>query len=73
MSADVQLVLAEHHDVLTVPEGAIIYEGDSTFVEKVDEAAAAGKQRILVEIGLSDGIKTEIVTGLDEGNQVVMQ
>jgi HlyD family secretion protein len=73
MSADVQLVLQERHDVLTVPEGAIIYEGDSTFVEVVDRAAEGGRMRIPVKVGLSDGIKTEIVSGLEEGRTVVLQ
>jgi HlyD family secretion protein len=73
MSADVQLVLDERHDVLTVPEGAVIYEGDSTFVERVDKAVEAGKQRLPVQVGLSDGIKTEIVSGLTEGEELVLQ
>ncbi len=73
MSADVQLVLDERDDVLTVPEGAVIYEADSTFVERVDEATEAGKQRVTVTVGLSDGIKTEIVSGLSEGEELVLQ
>jgi HlyD family secretion protein len=73
MSADVQLVLDERKEVLTLPEGAFIYEGDSTFVEKVDTGAEAGKRRALVQTGLSDGIKTEVREGLGEGEKVVMQ
>jgi HlyD family secretion protein len=73
MSADVQLVLDERHDVLTVPEGAVIYEGDSTFVESIDAAAEGGKRRLPVKVGLSDGIKTEIVSGLPEGEELVLQ
>lgn len=73
MSADVQLVLDERVDVLTVPEGAMIYEGDSTFVEVVDEAADGGKRKVYIEAGLSDGIKTEVIDGLEEGDKVVLQ
>ena len=73
MSADVQLVLDQRLDVLTVPEGAIIYEGDSTFVERVSEEASTGRERVPVMIGLSDGIKTELLTGLAEGERVVLQ
>lgn len=73
MSADVQLVLDERSDVLTVPEGAMIYEGDSTFVEVVDETAEGGKRKLYVEAGLSDGIKTEVVDGLEEGEKVLLQ
>ena len=73
MSADVQLVLRERTDVLTLPEGAVIYEGDSTFVEVSDETADGGRMRTPVEVGLSDGIRTEIIKGLDEGQTVVLQ
>ncbi len=73
MSADVQLVLDERAGVLTVPEGAMIYEGDSTFVEVVDETADGGKRKVHIEAGLSDGIKTEVVDGLEEGETVVLQ
>jgi HlyD family secretion protein len=73
MSADVQLVLRERIDVLTLPEGAVIYEGDSTFVELSDETAEAGRLRTPVEVGLSDGIRTEIIKGLEEGQKVVLQ
>jgi HlyD family secretion protein len=73
MSADVQLVLEERRDVLTLPEGAVIYSGDSTFVDVVDEAAEGGLRRTPVQVGASDGIKTEILGGVDEGLKVVLQ
>jgi HlyD family secretion protein len=73
MSADVQLVLQERLDVLTLPEGAIIYQGDSTFVEVIDDAAEGGLVRTPVGVGLSDGIRTEIVTGIEEGRRVILQ
>lgn len=73
MSADVQLVLQERSDVLTLPEGAVIYEGDSTFVEIAGEAAVGGPMRTPVEVGLSDGIRTEITKGLEEGQKVLLQ
>jgi len=73
MSADVQLVLDERVDALTVPEGAMIYEGDSTFVEVVDETADGGRRKAHIEVGLSDGIKTEVVDGLEEGETVILQ
>ena len=73
MSADVQLVLRERVNVLTVPEGAVIYQGDSTFVEVSDEAMEGGRVRTPVEVGLSDGIRTEIISGLEEGQTVLLQ
>ncbi len=73
MSADVKLVLDEKKDVLTVPEGTIIYEGDSTYVEIVDESQKTGKRKISIRAGLSDGIRTEVVSGLKEGDKVILQ
>ena len=73
MSADVQLVLDARQEVLTLPEGAIIYEGDSTFVEKVVANAQAGRERVPVAVGLSDGIRTEILSGVEQGDQVILQ
>jgi len=73
MSADVQLVLQERAGVLTVPEGAVIYQGDSTFVEVSDETAEGGRTRSPVEVGLSDGIRTEVIKGLEEGQTVLLQ
>ena len=51
----------------------MIYEGDSTFVERVDKTSEGGKQRVPVTVGLSDGIKTEIISGLPEGEELVLQ
>lgn len=73
MSADVQLVLDERKGVLTLPEGAFAYEGDKVFVDKSDPSAPGGKARVEVKTGLSDGIKTEVLEGLKEGDKVVMQ
>ena len=73
MSADVQLVLEERTGVLTVPEGAVIYQADSTFVEVSDETAQGGRLRTPVEVGLSDGIRTEVIKGLEEGQTVLLQ
>jgi len=73
MSADVQLVLEDRKDVLTLPEGAVVYESDKAFVDKVDPGAKGGKQRVAIKTGVSDGIKVEIVEGLAEGDKVVMQ
>jgi hypothetical protein len=39
----------------------------------VDAAAQGGKKRAVIKTGLSDGIKTEILSGLNEGEKVVMQ
>jgi HlyD family secretion protein len=74
MTANAEIVLEEHKRVLAIPEGAIIYKKDrSTEVEVTDAASESGKRRVAVVMGISNGSKTEIVKGLSEGQQVVLQ
>ena len=66
-SANAEIVLAEVNNVLSVPESAIEFSGDSTFVYIVQ-----GKNeektyvRTHVETGLSDGVNIEIKKGISE-------
>lgn len=67
-SANADIVLERRDSVLALPEGVIQFEGDSTFVEV--ERSPQQFERIPVEIGLSDGIYTEIRSGLDADARV---
>lgn len=76
-SANAQIVLEEVHDVLTIPEAAVHFEGDSTFVYLLHEDSN-GKQYVPANIvtGLSDGINIEIKSGIEptarlRGNEVI--
>jgi HlyD family secretion protein len=74
MTANAELMLEERKRVLAVPEGAILYKKDKTTeVEIPDNAVESGKRRVAVVTGISNGSKTEIVKGLAEGQQVVLQ
>jgi HlyD family secretion protein len=42
-------------------------------VEIPDTKEKEGKKKIPVEIGISNGAKTELLRGLKEGDQVVLQ
>src|SRR6266566_2150360 len=57
MTANAEIILEEHKNVLQIPEGAILY----------------GKDKVAVNIGISNGAKTEVLSGLKEGDQVVLQ
>lgn len=74
MTANAEILLEERKGVLAVPEGAIIYKkGRSTEVEIPDAAAETGVRRVPVTTGISNGSKMQIVKGLSEGEQVVLQ
>jgi HlyD family secretion protein len=74
MTANAEILLDEHKNVLTVPENAVVYDNQkNTTVEIPDKKEKEGKRKIPVKVGLSNGSATEIVSGLKEGDQVVLQ
>lgn len=74
MTANAEIILDEHKNVLQIPEGAIIYDKDKkSYVEIPNPSAKDGKKKIAVNIGISNGAKTEVLNGLKEGDQVVLQ
>jgi HlyD family secretion protein len=74
MTANAEIILEEHKNVLQIPEGAIIYDKDKkASVEIPDPKAKDGKTKAAVNIGISNGAKTEVLSGLKEGEQVVLQ
>jgi HlyD family secretion protein len=66
-SANAEIVLQEVHDVITLAESAIQWEGDSTFVY-VKEGEEWAKR--LVTTGLSDGVNIEVKDGVALGDKV---
>jgi HlyD family secretion protein len=74
MTANAEIILEEHKQVLMIPEGAIVYDNDKkASVELADTKAKDGKRKIPITVGISNGAKTEVVAGLNEGQQVVLQ
>src|SRR5271167_2746824 len=69
-----EMILEEHKNVLQIPEGAILYDKDKkASVEIPNPKGKDGKDKIAVNIGISNGAKTEVLSGLKEGDQVVLQ
>jgi HlyD family secretion protein len=74
MTANAEILLDEHKGVLTVPENAVMYDNQKkASVEIPDKQQKEGKRKIPVTVGLSNGSVTEILSGLKEGEQVVLQ
>jgi HlyD family secretion protein len=74
MSANAEIILEEHRDVLTIPEGALIYgEDGKPFVEVPDTGSQTGRRRVAVDLGISTGIRAEILSGVDAGDAVILQ
>ena len=74
MSANAEIILEERKNVLLVPESAVIYDRQrKTFLEVPDAAALKGRRQIAATLGISNGIKTELVSGAREGDKVILQ
>jgi HlyD family secretion protein len=74
MTANAEILLEEHKNVLQIPEGSIIYDNQKkASVEVPDPKGKEGKRKVAVTIGISNGAKTELLSGLKEGDQVVLQ
>jgi HlyD family secretion protein len=57
-----------------VPEGALIYDKDrKASVEVPEPGAKDGRKKLPVTVGISNGSKTELLSGLNEGQQVILQ
>jgi HlyD family secretion protein len=74
MTANAEIILDEHKNVLQIPEGAIIYDKDrNASVEVPDPHGKDGERKVAINIGISNGAKTEVLKGLNEGDQVILQ
>jgi HlyD family secretion protein len=74
MTANAEIMLDEHKGVLSVPENAVSYDKDkNATVDVPDKSKKDGTRKVAVKVGLSNGSVTEILSGLKEGDQVVLQ
>jgi HlyD family secretion protein len=74
MSSNAEIVLEEHRNVLVIPESALIYnEKRETFVEVPDASTRTGRRQIAVKIGLGNGARTELLSGMKLGDKVILQ
>jgi len=74
MTANAEIILDEHKNVLQIPEGSIIYDKDKkAYVDVPDPKGKDGMDKVAINIGISNGAKTEVLSGLKEGQEVVLQ
>ncbi|MEJ2007601.1 MAG: efflux RND transporter periplasmic adaptor subunit [Acidobacteriota bacterium] len=74
MSANAELIIQEKHNVLIVPETAVVYDKDhKTFAEIPAQEAKLGWKKVPIQIGISNGINAEVESGLKQGQQVILQ
>ena len=74
MSANAEIILEEKKRVLLVPESAVIYDKDrNTSVEVPDPRGEKGRRKAALKLGISNGVKTELISGLNEKDKVILQ
>lgn len=69
MSAEVEVLIAEYKDVLTVPVAAIVEGTDGNFCWV---KTAAGNERRRIVLGDSNDVFTIVEQGLQEGEEVIL-
>jgi HlyD family secretion protein len=74
MTANAEIVLEEHKHVLTVPEQAVIFDKDrNATVQVPDDKGKDGRRAVPIRVGLSNGSRTEILSGINAGDTVILQ
>lgn len=74
MSANAELIIREKHNVLLIPETAVVYDKNhKTFAEIPAQEAKLGWKKVPIQIGISNGINSEVESGLKQGQQVILQ
>jgi len=70
MNASVTIIIDQAQDVLTVPTTAVQTEGRSSVVTVQKDDGTT--EKVTVETGISDDSNTEITSGLEEGQTVII-
>jgi HlyD family secretion protein len=71
MSASADIIIEEHSDILLVPSRAIDKNEQGQTIVKVMSNGEVQERPVVV--GLDDGLRTEILSGLSEGETVVVE
>jgi HlyD family secretion protein len=73
MTANAEIVLEERPNSLIVPEAAINYDAKrNASVDVLDRSSRTGRRRVQIKVGISNGTRTQVLQGLNEGDKVVL-
>jgi HlyD family secretion protein len=74
-SANADLIIREQRNVVMIPERLVRFDSDggATWVELPGHAPGTDPVRADIEVGLSDGLNIEVLSGLQEGDKVVQR
>jgi HlyD family secretion protein len=73
MTANAEIILEELADSLLVPEAAVTYDAKrSAFVDIVDPAARNGRKHVPIKVGIGNGTRIQVLSGLKAGDKIVL-
>jgi HlyD family secretion protein len=73
MTANAEIILEQFPDSLLVPEAAIIYDAQrNAHVNVVDPGARDGRRRVPIKVGVGNGTRMQVLSGLKAGDKVVL-
>jgi HlyD family secretion protein len=73
MTANAEIVLEEHPNSLIIPEAAITYDAKrNASVEVLDPSLDTGRRTVPIKTGVGNGTRTQVLSGLKEGEKVVL-
>ena len=70
-SANAEIVLEKKENILSIDEGLVLFEQGKNWVEVETEPQVFEKKE--VELGLSDGLLVEVISGIDSSNHLKIQ
>ena len=73
MTANAEIVLEEHKNVLLIPEAAVVYDKNkNASAQLLDNSMKQGWRKVPLKIAISNGQRTEVTQGLAEGAKLVL-
>ena len=69
-SANAEIVFSKAENILTIPESCVEFSNDSAFVYVLKTKEPQAFTKKLIKIGLSDGVKIEVKSGLTQKEKI---
>jgi HlyD family secretion protein len=70
LSATSRIVVDERKDVAIIDEMGLNFRGDTVFVKLIKDSIKQGLEERVITLGISDGIRTEVTSGLAGGEVI---
>jgi RND family efflux transporter MFP subunit len=72
LTATAEILVDEHKDVLLIPNSALHVQGTENWVYVIEEDQIGQMEQRQVQVGLQSRTQTEILSGLNEGEKVLL-